>query len=180
MPWRHGWPVSHHSRPGLSASKVATCAGRQVRVLFPATIRLLIFLVGIPTDLLLHDWHWACPPDVLGVGSCLAQSPPRTLSDIPTHPAVAPVERPCSLLHRLAGKRSSLRPLSPGTSSPVGTAHPHGCPACSSQAAAGSPPSQKSRNMCGAAPLSFHPAVCWPLPAGVPFSLSGGVLARRC
>jgi hypothetical protein len=49
----------------------------------------------------------------------------------------------------------------------VGTAHPHRCPACSSQATAGSPPSRKSRNMCGAAPLSFCPAVCWLPPAGV-------------
>jgi hypothetical protein len=107
-----------------------------------------------------HDWHWACPPYVLGVGSCLAQSPPRTLSGTLTHPAVAQLERPCSPLHRHAGDRRSLRPLSPGTSFPAGTAHPHRYPACSSRAAAGSPPSWKSGNMCGVAPLSFHPAVC--------------------
>jgi hypothetical protein len=90
------------------------------------------------------------------------------------------VQRPCSPLHRLTGDRRSLRLPSTDTSSPVGTAHPHRCLACSSQAAAGSPPSRKSRNMCGAAPLSFNAAVCWLLPAGVPFPLSEGVLAHRC
>jgi hypothetical protein len=52
--------------------------------------------------------------------------------------------------------------------------------AYSSQAAAGSPPLRKSRNKCGGAPLSFRLAVCWPPPAGVPYLLSGFVLARRC
>ncbi len=118
-----------------------------------------------------HDRHWACPPDVLSISSCLAQSPLRTPSDTPTHPAVAQAERPCSPLHRLAGGRRSPRLLSQGTSSPVGTAHPHRCPVCSSQAAAGSLPSRKSWNMCGVAPLSFHPVVCWPPPAAAPFRL---------
>jgi hypothetical protein len=127
-----------------------------------------------------HGRHWAYPPDVLGVDSCLAPSPPRTLSDTPTRPTAVQAEKLCPPLHRLAGDRRSHRLLSMGTSFPVGTAHPRRCPECSSQAAAGSPPSRKSRNMCGAAFLSFRPVVCWPPPAGVLCLLSGDVLAHQC
>jgi hypothetical protein len=127
-----------------------------------------------------HGRRWACPPGVLGADSCLSPSLPRTPSGILIHPAAAQAEKPCSPLHRLAGDRRSHRPLSLGSSFPVGTARPRRCPGCSTQAAAGSPPWQKSRNMCGAAPLNLRPMVCWPQPAGVLCLPSEGVRVHRC
>jgi hypothetical protein len=97
-----------------------------------------------------------------------------------TRPVAAQAEKLCSPQHRLARDRRSHRPLSLGSSSPVGTARPRRCPRCSSQAAVGSPPSGKSRNTCGAPPLNPHPVVCWLRPAGVLCLPSEDVLVRQC
>ncbi len=124
--------------------------------------------------------RWACRPDSLGAVSCLSPSLPRTPSRTLTRPAAAQVEIPCSPLHRLTGDLRSHRLPSLGNSSPVGREHPHRCPGCSAQAAAGSPSLQKSRSTCGAAPLNLHPEVCWRQLAEAPCPLSGGAWARRC
>jgi hypothetical protein len=81
-----------------------------------------------------HGRYWAYPPGVLGADSCLAPSLPRTPSDTLIRPTAAQAEKLCSPLHRLGGDRRSHRPLSLGSSSPVGTARPHRCPECSARA----------------------------------------------
>ncbi len=124
--------------------------------------------------------HWAYPLGALGADSCLSPSLPQTLSHTLTRPTAAQVEKPCSPLHRLTEDRRSHRLPSLGNSSPVGTEHPHRCLGCSARAAAGSPPSRKSRSTCGAAPLNLRPVACWLRSARVPCLPSGGVRVRRC
>jgi hypothetical protein len=124
--------------------------------------------------------RWAYRPDSLGVVSCPSLSPPRTLSCTLTRPTAAQAEIPCSPLHRLFEDLRSHRLPSLGNSSLVGIEHPRRCPGCSARASAGSPPLPKSRNMCGVAPLSLHPAVCWRQLAEALCPLSGGAWARQC
>jgi hypothetical protein len=102
------------------------------------------------------------------------------LSHTLTRPTAAQAENPYSPLHRLAGDQRSHRLPSLGNSSLVGREHPHRCLECSTQAAAGSPPSRKNRSTCGAAPLNLRPVVCLRRPAEVPCLPSGGARVRRC
>jgi hypothetical protein len=155
VPRRHRWSARRGVRPRVSAPMLMSCISRWVRIFFPAPAPHDRSYGRCP-----HGRHWAYPPGSLGVASCLSPSLPRMLSYTPTRPTAAQAENPRSPLHRLAGDLRSHRLPSLGSSSLVRREHPHRCPGCSAQAAAGNPPSRKNRSTCGAAPLNLHLVVC--------------------